>query len=202
LHPASPLVSCHRRHCWRHRCCCCCCCCRPEAECHAVCLSIVVWLDVWFGLAEHVPSLQVIPALHRYVESNIQSSWVTLNQRTILDIVRAHLTVAASPLLGGLGVAWSCDTHIYYAETYALLERAEVRGLFSGDGAFTPKPDGRPLRVASIGGGPGCTHTYLPACLPATAHCALYTHSLPACLSACSKALCLHTHTHTHTHRA
>ena len=42
-----------------------------------------------------------------------------------------------------------------FTETYALLERAEARGLFSRDGAFQPKRDGRPLRVASIGGGPG-----------------------------------------------
>ena len=39
-----------------------------------------------------------------------------------------------------------------FTETYALLERAEQRGLFAA-GAFTPPQSGRPLRVASIGGG-------------------------------------------------
>jgi hypothetical protein len=52
-----------------------------------------------------------------------------------------------------------------FTETYALLERAEMRSLFSGDGVFTPKADGRPLRVASIGGGPGCAYDYFISCL-------------------------------------
>ena len=50
-----------------------------------------------------------------------------------------------------------------FTETYALLERAEMRSLFSSDGAFTPKADGRPLRVASIGGGPGCECACFPS---------------------------------------
>jgi hypothetical protein len=37
-----------------------------------------------------------------------------------------------------------------FTETYALLERAAMRGLFDA-----PLPEGRPLRVAALGGGPG-----------------------------------------------
>ena len=71
-----------------------------------------------------------------------------------------------------------------FTETYALLERAEMRSLFSGDGAFTPKPTGRPLRVASIGGGPGCENSSFSAC-----HFNCCLHVCCACLLQC-RGLC------------
>jgi len=64
-------------------------------------------------------------------------------------------------------VTWSYDEYghpglqLYYlklkswqrfTETYALLERAGKRGLFEGEGFL---PEGRPLRIAALGGGPG-----------------------------------------------
>mmetsp|Transcript_929 Transcript_929/g.3515 ORF Transcript_929/g.3515 Transcript_929/m.3515 type:complete len:305 (+) Transcript_929:399-1313(+) len=78
-----------------------------------------------------------------------------------------HLYVNKPTLRGDENVTWSFEEYghpglqLYYirlkswqrfTETYALLERANLRGLF--DLHPTP-PEGRPLRVASLGGGPG-----------------------------------------------
>ena len=76
-----------------------------------------------------------------------------------------RLYVEKPTLRGDQNVTWSYDEYghpglqLYYlklkswqrfTETFALLERAGRRGLFD-----TPLPDGRPLRVAALGGGPG-----------------------------------------------
>ena len=79
-----------------------------------------------------------------------------------------RLYVEKPTLRGDANVTWSFDEYghpglqLYYlklkswqrfTETYALLERAHRRGLFDGD---SPRPpDGRPLRIAALGGGPG-----------------------------------------------
>ena len=76
-----------------------------------------------------------------------------------------RLYVEKPTLRGDANVTWSFEEYghpglqLYYlklkswqrfTETYALMERAGRRGLFDA-----PLPEGRPLRVASIGGGPG-----------------------------------------------
>ena len=76
-----------------------------------------------------------------------------------------RLYVEKPTLRGDANVTWSYDEYghpglqLYYlklkswqrfTETYALLERAWRRGLFDA-----PLPEGRPLRVAALGGGPG-----------------------------------------------
>ena len=76
-----------------------------------------------------------------------------------------RLYVEKPTLRGDQNVTWSYDEYghpglqLYYlklkswqrfTETYALLERAHRRGLFDA-----PLPEGRPLRVAALGGGPG-----------------------------------------------
>jgi len=76
-----------------------------------------------------------------------------------------RLYVEKPTLRGDANVTWSYDEYghpglqLYYlklkswqrfTETFALLERAGRRGLFDA-----PLPEGRPLRIAALGGGPG-----------------------------------------------
>ena len=76
-----------------------------------------------------------------------------------------RLYVEKPTLRGDANVTWSYEEYghpglqLYYlklkswqrfTETYALLERAHRRGLFDA-----PLPEGRPLRIAALGGGPG-----------------------------------------------